>query len=240
MASKIIDFGHGVMPKGFSPSLSSCFNLVPIDIYQIPDFTGGTLILFSSEDDYILVTPNRKEHINYRELGRYELLDAIFSKGDYLHSFYIAENIFTNKQDKKVKLIALLYEERGRIHIWNPTFEELFLPLIEDDLNRGIDAHWRGLQEIYQNRTKDLNVYDIVLNNQVDYEIEVRSGLNFNTVVYYALLKHIFLVEDEKYPEIPGADRTLQSYEELYNSHLNSCVNMIKWRQIYNLKNPWV
>ncbi|MDC7770319.1 hypothetical protein POL88_15435 [Priestia megaterium] len=56
MASKIIDFGYGVMPEGFSPSLSSCFNLVPIDIYQTPDFTGGTLILFSSEDDYILIT----------------------------------------------------------------------------------------------------------------------------------------------------------------------------------------
>jgi hypothetical protein len=64
-----------------------------------------------------------------------------------LHSFYIAENIFTNMLGTKVELIALLYEERGKIHIWNPSFEELFLPLIKDDINNESDTHWRSIVE---------------------------------------------------------------------------------------------
>ncbi|MFF6016207.1 hypothetical protein [Lysinibacillus fusiformis] len=235
MVSKMIDFGYGSMPKGFSEHLTSCFDLVSIDIYATPDFTGGTLIMFTSEDDYYLVTAKGKQHVNYRELGKYELLDAIFSEGDYYHSFYLAKNIFTNDSGRKTKLIALLYEERGKIHIWNPSFEELFLPLIEDDIENGNDTHWRNLQEIHQNRSIDLDVYDITLKNQVDYEIE-----HFTTVVYYALLKHIFLVEDEKYPSIPGSDRTLQAYKDLYDDHLNGCIDMGAWRRKYNLKNPWV
>lgn len=240
MTSKMIDFGHGTMPKGFSERLSSCFDLIPIDIYATPDFTGGTLVLFFSEDDYILVTAKGKEHVNYRELGRYEMLDAIFSKGDYLNSFYIAENIFINKKGKKVKLIVLLYEERGKIHIWNPSFEELFLPLIHDDLDKGVDSHWRSIQEIHQQRSPDLDVYKICLQNQVDYEIEDSiDGLDLTTVVYYALLKHIFLVEDEKYPTIPGSNRTLQAFNDLYNDFRQGRVDMEKWRQSYNLKSPW-
>ncbi|PIC81634.1 hypothetical protein CSV75_07655 [Sporosarcina sp. P18a] len=91
MESIMIDFGKGIMPNGFSERLNSCFDLVSIDIYATPDFRGGTLPLFFSEGEYYLVKAKGKEHINYRELGRCELLDAIFSKGDYLHSFYIAK-----------------------------------------------------------------------------------------------------------------------------------------------------
>lgn len=50
----------------------------------------------------------------------------------------------------------------------------------------------------------------------MDYEIDVEdlSSLFINTLVYYALIKHIHLVVDEKSPLIPGADRTLESYED--------------------------
>ncbi|AOV07993.1 hypothetical protein [Sporosarcina ureilytica] len=240
MESKMIDFGYATMPVGFSKCLSNCFYNVTIDIYATPDFTERYISMFLSEDDYILVTARRKEHINYRELGQFELLDAIFSEGDYFHSFLIAKNMFYDERGSLVKLIALLYEERGNIHIWNPTFEELFLPLIQDDLDKGSDSHWQSLQEIQQNHSTDLDIYDVVLTNQVDYEIEVEwdKGEVFTTVVYYALLKHIFLVEDEKYPEIPGSKRTIQAYKELFDDHLNRRVDMDRWRKKYRLKDP--
>jgi hypothetical protein len=239
MVSKMIDFGYGVMPKGFSKSLTSCFDLVTIDMYATPDLQDKHLVMFFSESDYFLVTARGKKFVNYRELGSYELLDVIYSEGNYLHSFFIAENIFTNLQGIKVKLIALLYEERGNIHIWNPSFEELFLPLIKDDIKNKRDSHLRNLQEIYQNLINELDVCDIAYRNQVDYEIE-ECRLGLNTSIYYALLKHIFIVENEKYPQIPGAYRTLKSYIDLYNDYLNNCVNILEWRQTYNLKDPWV
>lgn len=240
MVSKMIDFGYGAMPVGFSKHLSNCFDVLTIDIYATPDFTERYIRMFLSEGDYTLVTAKRKEHVNYRELGQFELLDAIFSKGDYFHSFYIAENIFIDKKGITVKLIALLYEERGKIHIWNPSFEELFLPLIQDDVEKGVDSHWRSLLEIQQKRSKDMDVYEIAHTNQVDYEIEVEwdKGEIFSTVVYYVLLKHIFVVEDEKYPDIPGSERTIQAYKELYDDHLNGRVDMDRWRKKYRLKNP--
>ncbi len=239
MESKLIDFGHGYMPRGFSERLASCFGLVTIDALATPDFKDLTFPVFLSEDDHNLVTSKGIQHVNYRELGRFELLDAVFSKGDYFHSFYIAENIFAGKGGT-VRLVALLYEERGRIHIWNPTFEELFLPLICDDLDNDTDAHWRSLQEIHERRSRELDVYAIALQNEVDYEICWDKGETFTTVVYYALLKHIFLVEDEKYPTIPGSDRTLQAYEDLYCDYVNDRVDLARWRKKYNLKNPWV
>ncbi|MGG3235590.1 hypothetical protein ABEP17_19375 [Priestia flexa] len=240
MVSKMIDFGYGCMPEGFSKDLSNCFNVVTIDIYATPDFTERYIPMFLSEGDYTLVTAKRKEHVTYRELGRFEVLDGIFSKGDYFHSFYIAENTFKDEMGSTVKLIALLYEERRNIHIWNPSFEELFLPLIQDDIRNGNDAHWRSLLEIQQNLSKDLDVYEIALANQVDYEIEVEwdKGEIFTSVVYYALLKHIFLVENEKYPDIPGSKRTIQAYKELYDDHLNGRVDMDRWRNKYRLKDP--
>lgn len=237
--SKIIDFGYGIMPRGFSNILNDCYDLVDIDIYCTPDFSGGTLILFSSEDQFVLVTAKGKKNITYYELERYELLNAIYSDGDYFHSFFIAENIFANPTGTKVKLIALLFEERGKIHFWNPTFEELFLPLIFDDIENSTDSHLRGLQEIHQKGDPKLNVYDIVVKNNVDHEIEGFQGMNFTTVVYYALMNHIFLVETEKYPTIPGGLRTLIAYKDLFNDHLNDCVDMIKWRKRYNLHDPW-
>jgi hypothetical protein len=234
----MIDLGNGVLPKGFSERLADCYSP---EIYATPDLEDGDYVWFISENNYVLVTPKEKKSINYRELGSYELVDAIFSEGDYLHSFFIARNIFLDETGKKVKLIALLYEARDEIHIWNPAFEELFLPLIKDDLYNGTNSHWKSIQEIHLERSRDLNVYDIVVENQVDYEIALEDfrGISISTVVYYALLKHIFLVEDEKYPSIPGADRTLQAYRDLYADHLKGSVNMIKWRQIYNLKNHW-
>lgn len=238
--SKMIDFGYGCMPAGFSKYLSNCFDVVTVDIYATPDFRERYIPMFLSENDYIMVTAKRKEHVTYRELGQYEILNGIFSKGDYFHSFYIAENVFKDNKGKTVKLIALLYEERGNIHIWNPFFEELFLPLIQDDIKNGVDSHWRSLLEIQQNRSKDLDAYEIVIENQVDYEIEVdwNKGEVFTTLVYYSLLNHIFLVEDEKYPDIPGSERTIQAYKELYDDHLNGQVDMIRWRKKYKLKDP--
>lgn len=240
MASKIIDFGYAAIPRGFSKHLSNCFDVVTIDIYATPDLTERHIPMFLSEDDYVLVTAKRKEYVDYRELGRFVLLDAIFSEGDYFHSFFVAENIFEDERGHSVKLIALLYEERGNIHIWKPSFEELFLPLIQDDLEKGLDSHWKSLQEIQQNCSEDLDVYQITLANQADYEIEVDwdKGEVFTTVVYYALLKHIFLVEDEKYPEIPGSERTIQAYKELFDDHLNGNVDMDRWRKKYRLKDP--
>lgn len=238
--SKMIDFGYGLMPQGFSSCLTNCFNLVNIDIYSTPDFTDGTIIEFSSEDDYVLVTAKENKHVGYRPLGRYELLNAIFSKGDYYHSFFIAENIFDGPEGKPVKLIALLYEERGKIHFWNPTFEELFVPLIRDDLNNAIDTHWRNLQEIHKQADSELNVHDIALQNNVDYEIEGYKNMYFTTSVYYALINHILLVETEKYPDIPGADRTLIAYKDLYDEYSRGNKDLDNWRRKYNLKNPWI
>jgi len=241
--SKIIDFGYGYMPQGFSRRLTSCFNLVNVDIYSTPDFIDRTIIEFSSEDDYVLVTPKGKQHIDYRPLGRYELLNAIFSKGDYYHSFFIAENIFDNPRGRPIKLIALLYEERNKIHIWNPTFEELFIPLIRDDLNKGIDTHWRNLQEIHKLADSELNVHDVALQSNVDYEIEGYKNMYltyFTTSVYYALINHILLVETEKYPDIPGADRTLKAYKELYDKYNSISKDLDNWRRKYKLKNYWI
>lgn len=228
------------IPEGFSQHLSKCFDEVTIDIYATPDFTDRYIPMFLSEGEYVLVTAKQKKHVNYRELGKFEILNAIFSKGDYFQSFYIAENIFENKDGATVKLIALLYEERGIIHIWNPYFEELFLPLIQDDINKGVDSHWRGLLEIQEKRSKDLDVYEIALANQVDYEVEVEwdKGNIFTSVVYYALLNHIFLVEDEKYPHIPGSERTIQAYRDLYDDYLNGRVDMTQWREKYRLNDP--
>ncbi|RWQ72567.1 hypothetical protein [Bacillus cereus] len=238
--SKTIEFAHGAPPKGFSEHLKNYFELVSIDAYMTPDFIDRSLPILFSEDDYVLVTAKRKEHVTYRELGRFELVDGIFSKGDYVHSFFIAKNIFNNKQTgKSVKLAALLYEERSKVHIWNPTFEELFLPLILDDLENDTDSHWRSLQEIHQFRSFDFDVYNIVECNDVDYEIVSIDNLCFNTTVFYSLLNHIFLIEDEKYPDIPGSNRTLKAYKDLYDDHLNDCVDMDKWRKAHHLKNPW-
>jgi hypothetical protein len=36
MESKLIDFGHGYMPRGFSERLASCFGLVTIDALATP------------------------------------------------------------------------------------------------------------------------------------------------------------------------------------------------------------
>lgn len=240
MVTKMIDFGDGFMPKGFSKELSNCFDVVTVDVYATPDFKEQYIPIFLREGDYTLVTATRKEHVSYRELGCFEVLDGIYSKGDYFHSFFIAENIFKNYKGISVKLIALLYEERGRIHIWNPSFEELFVPLIQDDIRNSNDAHWRSILEIQQKRSKELNVYEITISNQVDYEIEVEGGQGevFSTVVYYSLLKHIFLVEDEKYPSIPGSERTVQAYKELYNDYLSGKVDINRWRTKYQLKNP--
>ncbi|MED1791406.1 hypothetical protein P4V54_01855 [Brevibacillus nitrificans] len=241
MISKIIDFAYGAMPPGFSTGLSECLYQVDVDIYMTPDFSGGTLYMLTSEENYILVKATGKEHVTYRQLGTYELLEGIYSKGDYLHSFYLANNVFKNKQNQTVRLIALFYEHRGRIHVWNPTFEELFLPLILDDLETGTDAHLRSIREIHRNRSKNSDVYAIAVRNQVDYEIgDVVDGLGVSTVVLYSLLNHIFLVEDEKFPHIPGADRTLKAYEELHDEYERDCVDMTKWRQRNHLKNPWV
>ncbi|USK62296.1 hypothetical protein [Peribacillus asahii] len=238
--SKMIDFGYGRMPEGFSRRLSSYFNLVSIDIYATPDFTGGTIIEFSSEDDYVLVKPKGMHHVNYRPLGRYELLNAIFSKGDYYHSFFIAKNIFNDPTGRPVKLIALLYEDRNKIHFWNPTFEELFVPLIRDDLDKGTDSHWRNLQEIHEQGDPELNVHDIALQSNVDYEIEGYNNMYFTTCVYYALINHILLVETEKFPDIPGADRTLKAYKDLYDEYRSGNKDLDNWRRKYNLRNHWL
>lgn len=240
--SKMIDFNEGVLPLGFKKHLTRCFDLVSTDIYASPNYIERSFGLFLSEGDYMLVTAKAKEHVNYRELGSFELLDGIFSKGDYLDSFFIAQNVFINKDNKKVKLISLLYEERANIHIWTPYFEELFLPLIRDDLENGVDSHWKSLQEVQQECYLELDVYEIAQNNQVDYEIEGTNGLNspyVSSVVYYALMKHIFLIEDEKYPTIPGSIRTLQAYQDLYDDHLHNRVDMEKWRKKHHLKDPW-
>lgn len=238
--SKTIDFSEGFLPKGFSERLYECFDIVSIDALATPDFSDLSIPYVLSEDDYILVTPKGKEHITYRELGNFELLNGIFSEGDYVHSFYIAKNVFGNKQTGvPVKLAALLYEEKGKIHIWNPTFEELFLPLILDDLENKDDSHWRNLQDIHQSRSLDLDVYSIVECNDVDYELEGMCTPWFNTTVFYSLLNHIFLIEDEKYPAIPGSNRTLKAYKDLYDDYLNDCRNMDKWRSAHRLKNPW-
>lgn len=243
MNSKMIDFTEGFLPKGFSKQLEECFDIVSIDALATPDFSDLSIPFVFSEEDYILVTPKGKELITYRELGNYELLNGIFSEGDYVHSFYIAKNVFKNKlTGAPVKLVALLYEERSKIHIWNPTFEELFLPLIIDDLENQTDSHWRSLQEIHEFRSLDLDVYTIVESNDVDYEIESignQGNLCFNTTVFYSLLNHIFLIEDEKYPTIPGSNRTIQAYKDLYYDHLNDCVDIDKWRNAHRLKNPW-
>jgi len=240
--SKMIDFGLG-LPEGFSKHLNWCFELLTTDIYASPGYIERPLNIFFSDDNYTLVKAKGIERVTYRELGNYELVDAIYSKGDALHSFFLAENVFINKFGIKIKLIALLYEERANIHIWNPAFEELFLPLILDDLANGKDSHWRSLREIQQMRSSDLDVYNIVLKNQVDYEIEETYSPYspyLSTVVYYTLLKHIFLIEDEKFPTIPGSDRTLKSYKKLFDDHLHNRVDMDKWRQKYHLKNPMV
>ncbi|PIJ98089.1 hypothetical protein [Lysinibacillus sphaericus] len=239
MDSKIINFGWR-LPEGFSKNLGNCFDMVTIDMYATPDLTERHIPMFLSEGEYMLVTAKSKGRVDYRELGQFTILDGIFSKGDYFHSFFIAENNFDNMNGKNVKLIALLYEDRGIIHKWNPFFEELFLPLIQDDINKGVDSHWRSLLEIQQNCSLDLDVYEIVLANQVDYEIDVdwNKGEIFTTVVYYALLNHIFLVENEKYPGIPGSARTIQAYRDLYDDHLKKQVDMDQWRAKYRLRDP--
>ncbi|MFB5690589.1 hypothetical protein [Bacillus cereus] len=239
--SKTIDFSEGLLPKGFSKRLFECFEIVPIDALATPDFSDLSIPYVLSEDDHILVTPKKgKEHITYRELGNFELLNGIFSEGDYVHSFYIAKNVFKNKQTgAPVKLAALLYEERSKIHIWNPYFEELFVPLILDDLANDTDSHWRSLQEIHQCRSLDLDVYSIVESNGVDYEIEGLCTPAFNTTVFYSLLNQVFLIEDVKYPDIPGSNRTLKAYKDLYDDYLNGCKDMDRWRSAHHLKNPW-
>lgn len=60
----------------------------------------------------------------------------------------------------------------------------------------------------------------------------------FTTVVYYSLLNQIFLIEDEKYPNLPGSERTIQAYNELYDDYLNDRVDMVQWRKKYRLKDP--
>lgn len=132
---------------------------------------------------------------------------------------------------KLVKLIVLLYEEKDKIHIWNPAFEELFLPLIKDDLENNTDLHWRSLQEIHQNRSENLDVYSIVQRNGIDYEVASVDGLYFNTTVIYSLLNHIFLFEDKKYPDIPGSNRTLKAYKDLYDNHMYKRIDLEKWRK---------
>lgn len=212
-------------------------------MYSTPDLTDRTIIEFLSEDNYVLVTPKGKHHVNYRPLGRYELLNAIFSKEDYYHSFFIAENIFKDSKGRRIKLIALLYEEWNKIHIWNPTFEELFIPLITDDISKGTDKHWKNIQKIHNLADLELNVHDIALESYVDYEIGGYKNMDstyFNTTVYYALINHILLVETEKYPTIPGADRTLKAYKELYCKYNSSSKYLDNWRHKYNLKDYWI
>lgn len=239
--SKIINFSDRTTPNGFSELLNIHFDLTSMESYGLSGYKDTILPFLSYDSDHVLVTARDKKHIKWRELGEFQILDGIFSEGDYVNSFYVVKNIYIDeKTNETVRLVSLLYDEKGKIHIWTPAFEELFLPLIIDDLNNETDSHWKSMLEIHQRRSLDLNVYDIVQRNNVDYELEGVDGLSFNTTVFYLLMNHIFLFEDTKYPNIPGSNRTLKAYKDLYDDYLGKCVDMDKWRRNQYLKDPSV
>lgn len=238
MAIANIDFPTWSFPQGFNKKLKSSFNILTIDMYATASFTDEHIMEFTSDENYVLKRQGNTEEVGYRELGRFELLDGLFVDGDYFDSFFIVKNEFQNGRNQKVTLAALLYVDRNNFHIWYPWFEELFRPLIEDDIKNNTNKHLINLRAIQRDCSKDLDIVDIVINSNVDYIIEHSITGCFNTGVFYSLIKHIFIMEDEKFPAIPGSKRTLEAYEQLYNNYISGNPNLDEWRTKYRLDNP--
>lgn len=240
MAIMNIDFPLGIFPEGFSEKLKKGFNILTIDMYATPNFTDEYIMEFSSEESYFSKKLDKIKHVDYRELGRFELLEGLYVEGEYINSFFIAKNeILNEKKGRNDKLAVLLYVEKNNFYIWYPWFEELFLPLIEDDIKNKTDKHLRNLKAIQIDCHEDFDIGILVKESHVDYEIEHSITEGFHTGVYYSLLKHIFLMEDEKYPSIPGSKRTIQAYEELFKNFSEGDTNLDGWRSKFHLNNPW-
>jgi hypothetical protein len=242
--TKIIDTGYGCFPTGFSELLLESFNPRHIDALATKDLTDKFIPYFESVQDFYLVkAKNKKEkHVTYYEIGEFYVLDVIYSKGDYIHSLMTVRRELENENGSSSEVIGLVYDEKGKLYAWYPTFEELFLTLILDDLENQTAQHLKSIHEIQKHLHDDIDVHSVAVKNAVDYDIVrqcFHSDIPIPVVAYYSLIKHIMNVEDQKYPKIPGSVRTLNAYGDLFKLNIKDKNEVIKWRQKYLLPDPW-
>lgn len=234
-----IDLPAWNFPSEFSGLLKTGFNIITIDFYASGTLQDEYILEFASEETFVIRKGEiyKKSHIE--EFGRMKLLEALYNEKEYFHSFFIALNEFVDKRGNKVKLASLIYEFRNSITIWTPSFEELFIILIQDDIDNNHEVHLNNIRFIQDNCTFEVDFTNLVVDSHVDYVLYHDKVECFNTAVYYSLMNYIFLLEDEKYPEIPGSRRTLDAYEDLYSSYKNKRIDIEAWRAKHLLKNPW-